>query len=71
MCLPGPGLRDRALCLSICEPPRAIGSTFGDEMDLACAEFMAEDLWLQSLRVTSTSNADSDSEPLETEFESV
>jgi len=31
-------------------------------MDLACAEFVAEDLWLQSLKVTSTSNADSDSE---------
>jgi hypothetical protein len=60
-----------AWCLSICEPPRAIGAKFGDEMDLACAEFVAEDLWLQSLKVTSTSNADSDSEPLETELESV
>lgn len=40
-------------------------------MDLACAEFIREDLWLGSLRDTCTPIPDSDSEPLPTESETV
>jgi len=36
-------------------------------MDLACAEFIMEDLWLWSLRDTNPPIVDSDSEPLRTE----
>lgn len=43
----------------------------GAEMDMMCAEFIAEDLWLGSLRVTCTSIVDSDSEPVSTGLETV
>lgn len=71
MDLPGLGQPRHGVSLQYWRTALTKGVKFGDEMDLACAEFMFEDLWLRSLRVPNTPTGASDTEPAPAGLETV